>query len=1198
MPRPEGVCGAEQPCAVPADEPMLHEVPPSEGSAVKITDFDADGSGSEWLIDIPINPEGHGDRMLSPCFRVGGAVWQMWLRVPVPRPGYEAVGLFVVCRTAEERASMVPPDVTWSIWAAYQLQVLRSDSTASRCQRTEHRHRFSSDGRTGGTDWGYNELMQVRDLHRYVFPLPNGGECFRLKIIMKDLTEHSAPVAVGGVGLQNQGATCYLNSLLQTLFHLRVFREATFRLPIQFFRRQQQGKNTGDITIDEGFRKTLPFALAKVFWGLLHSDEPVSTTALTKSFGWARRDTAEQQDVQELLRKLTDNLEEKMKATSLEGFVDRLLMGKMRNFVKCTHVDFESERVESFYDVQVNVKGNASLEDALRELLEKEDLDGENKYHAADEERGVDHGRQDAQKGMEWLSFPPVLFLHLRRFDYDYVHDMPTKVNGRFTFPPMLNMRQFLRTESSIRAETPQLPKTPLLPPLTPGAAPVSSQDPPIEPISLGPSMVVPDHAELEEEDDDEHTYLLHSVLVHSGTVHGGHYYAFIRSSQGWFRYDDDTVTVATEVQAVVENFGGTSDRRFWLRNSEGSGTSAYMLVYIDARRWGAMTGTGAIAIPKQLECIFKAEAEEEERKRLEREEAPTLVDVEVCTSDVVRAYVDSEEFQTDLRSGGLLPREQCVRVRRATPWPEFVAIVAEHLRAAGCEKATAGNVCMWPFLPRENATTRPGSIPLPSADEQPHRSVESVLHVPRALRKDPRVARFSLYAECFEQRPDEGTALIFVKRFDEADRKPGQLRFLDTLLVHMSTPIAAVCGKINGMLYRPHAAPLGLWEEVRQSLAKEVVTTNPTALLASLIEDLGTGDIIVAEPLEEGHRPADERWTPKRALRWQGFRLDLQLLDIENPVEPTTVTVQLDDTLADVAKAVAEAVSCELSHLRLTQRVGHVDEEISWQARGGDRIDSVIRGTVVGGVLRYERLPMPVDEVRKLLEVKIEVWGDPRTEPQVLKLIFPRDATVRDARNAVREKAPDVAWPMDAVRVRKHRLHAVVGDGEFLRDVIGTLTYGEPYQLRLQPPVDGFPAVPRGEHAEADMELVSVCHWERLGAVQCHHSEPFLMYAVRGESRDDFMTRLAAVIGVGYVEKVKAWGLSVMRASAHQSSVLCHLELASEDVFEALARVRQRHGLGGGDLNHSRIFSYYLGIEHRNLAHDVLPARGVEIKG
>ena len=36
----------------------------------------------------------------------------------------------------------------------------------------------------------------------------------------------------GFVGLKNQGATCYMNSLLQTLFHTHEFRRAVYNMPL------------------------------------------------------------------------------------------------------------------------------------------------------------------------------------------------------------------------------------------------------------------------------------------------------------------------------------------------------------------------------------------------------------------------------------------------------------------------------------------------------------------------------------------------------------------------------------------------------------------------------------------------------------------------------------------------------------------------------------------------------------------------------------------------------------------------------------------------------------------------------------------------------------------------------------------------------------------------------------------------------
>lgn len=53
-------------------------------------------------------------------------------------------------------------------------------------------------------------------------------------------------------------------------------------------------------------------------------------------------------------------------------------------------------------------------------------LDGENKYDAGP------HGLQPAEKGVKFLSFPPVLHLQLMRFQYDPQLDANVKVNDRY----------------------------------------------------------------------------------------------------------------------------------------------------------------------------------------------------------------------------------------------------------------------------------------------------------------------------------------------------------------------------------------------------------------------------------------------------------------------------------------------------------------------------------------------------------------------------------------------------------------------------------------------------------------------------------------------------------------------------------------------------------------------------------------------
>ena len=80
------------------------------------------------------------------------------------------------------------------------------------------------------------------------------------------------------------------------------------------------------------------------------------------------------------------------------------------------------------------VKGCKDLYASLDEYVKEEILDGENQYHS---DR---YGKQDAKKGVLFKSLPPVLGLHLRRFEYDFQTDAMAKINERFEFPTTLDL--------------------------------------------------------------------------------------------------------------------------------------------------------------------------------------------------------------------------------------------------------------------------------------------------------------------------------------------------------------------------------------------------------------------------------------------------------------------------------------------------------------------------------------------------------------------------------------------------------------------------------------------------------------------------------------------------------------------------------------------------------------------------------------
>lgn len=75
-----------------------------------------------------------------------------------------------------------------------------------------------------------------------------------------------------------------------------------------------------------------------------------------------------------------------------------------------------------FADIQLNVKGMKNLLESFKYFVAVEMMEGENKYHAEG------YGLQDAKKGFVFESFPPVLHLQLKRFEYDIHRDAMVKV--------------------------------------------------------------------------------------------------------------------------------------------------------------------------------------------------------------------------------------------------------------------------------------------------------------------------------------------------------------------------------------------------------------------------------------------------------------------------------------------------------------------------------------------------------------------------------------------------------------------------------------------------------------------------------------------------------------------------------------------------------------------------------------------------
>ena len=81
-----------------------------------------------------------------------------------------------------------------------------------------------------GGDWGFTQFVGHEDVYSQSKGFQqNGTVLLRVEIQVEspDSYLEAEKKRTGYVGLKNQGATCYMNSLLQTLYNINIFRQVT-----------------------------------------------------------------------------------------------------------------------------------------------------------------------------------------------------------------------------------------------------------------------------------------------------------------------------------------------------------------------------------------------------------------------------------------------------------------------------------------------------------------------------------------------------------------------------------------------------------------------------------------------------------------------------------------------------------------------------------------------------------------------------------------------------------------------------------------------------------------------------------------------------------------------------------------------------------------------------------------------------------
>ncbi|KAK1442391.1 ubiquitin carboxyl-terminal hydrolase domain containing protein [Babesia gibsoni] len=365
----------------------------------------------------------------------------------------------------------------------------------------------------------------------------------------------------GFVGLQNHGATCYMNALLQSLYSITKFRKAVYLL--NFKESEMIGQKSFEIIkrLDSRMNESL---------------SPVESSADSQKS--SKRKTMEYEDVskthpevgmedsvdlnldgdldeRECCAILMDEEEEQKKVPSVglalqnlfyklkysphappckelmksfgwdssDMFTQqdshellKLLLDKMEEQMKGTPVEgsvkhmFEGEMETYIECIDIDYKScrKETFEDIQLDIQGCSDIyESLKKLTEAEILSGENmyeaegHGKQRARKGIRFLKFPPVCVFLLKRFTFDLQRMDTVKLNDRFEFYKEIDLSPFC-----------------------PGAG----------------------------------KYVLQAVSVHHGSINSGHYYAFAASDKGeWYRFDDENVSKVSEYAVIGDNFGG-----------------------------------------------------------------------------------------------------------------------------------------------------------------------------------------------------------------------------------------------------------------------------------------------------------------------------------------------------------------------------------------------------------------------------------------------------------------------------------------------------------------------------------------------------------------------------------------------------------------------------------------------------------------